>query len=286
MKKTNRVGTRLFEALIFLFLYAPIFILIIFSFNENRSRTVYEGFTFDWYIKLFQNESILNALWVTLLVSAIAAVVSTVAGTFTAVGLYSMRRRTRDAILAVNNIPVINADIITGVSLSLLFVSIFAILNRVLGLEIELGFGTLLIAHITFNIPYVILSVLPKLRQLDKNLFEAAQDLGATWMQSFFKVILPEIRPGIVSGLIMAFTLSIDDFVISYFTAGSRVQTLSMEIYAMTKKRISPEINALSTLLFVTVLVLLIIINVRQARQEKAAEKKMRALTSDSGSTK
>jgi len=273
-KKRPSVSSRIFEALIFLFLYAPIFVLIVFSFNEKRSRTIYEGFTFDWYLKLFQNESIINALIVTLLVSAIAAVVATVAGTFTAVGLYSIRRRPRDAILAVNNIPVINADIITGVSMSLLFVSAFSILQRVLGLRLELGFGTLLIAHITFNIPYVILSVLPKLRQLDKNLFEAAQDLGATWFQAFFKVILPEIRPGIVSGLIMAFTLSIDDFVISYFTAGSNVQTLSMAIYAMTKKRISPEINALSTLLFVTVLVLMIIINVRQAKQEKQLEKR------------
>ena len=272
-KKRPSVSSRIFEALIFLFLYAPIFVLIVFSFNEKRSRTIYEGFTFDWYLKLFQNESIINALIVTLLVSAIAAVVATIAGTFTAVGLYSIRRRPRDAILAVNNIPVINADIITGVSMSLLFVSAFSILQRILGLRLELGFGTLLIAHITFNIPYVILSVLPKLRQLDKNLFEAAQDLGATWFQAFFKVILPEIRPGIVSGLIMAFTLSIDDFVISYFTAGSNVQTLSMAIYAMTKKRISPEINALSTLLFVTVLILMIIVNVRQAKQEKQIQK-------------
>lgn len=274
MKKKNGFPSRLFEIFIFLFLYAPIFVLIVFSFNEKRSRTIYEGFTFDWYIKLFNNETIINALTVTLLVSVIAAVFATIAGTFTAVGLYSLRRRSREAILAVNNIPVINADIITGVSLSLLFVSAFSIIQRIFGIHIELGFGTLLIAHITFNIPYVILSVLPKLRQLDKNLFEAAQDLGCTWFQAFYKVILPEIRPGIVNGLIMAFTLSVDDFVISYFTAGSNVQTLSMAIYAMTKRRISPEINALSTLLFLTVLVLLIIINVREARQEKISNKK------------
>lgn len=274
MKKKNGIASRLFEIFIFLFLYAPIFVLIVFSFNEKRSRTIYEGFTFDWYIKLFNNETIINALTVTLLVSAIAAVVATIAGTFTAVGLYSLKRRSRDAILAVNNIPVINADIITGVSLSLLFVSAFSIIQRVFGIYVELGFGTLLIAHITFNIPYVILSVLPKLRQLDKNLFEAAQDLGCTWFQAFYKVILPEIRPGIVNGLIMAFTLSVDDFVISYFTAGSNVQTLSMAIYAMTKRRISPEINALSTIMFLTVLVLLIIINVREAKQEKAANKR------------
>ncbi len=277
MKKHNSFTSRLFAILVFIFLYAPIFLLIIFSFNNSKSRSVWSGFTFDWYSKLFTNTSILQSLWTTLLVSVIAAVLATIAGTFTAIGLYQLKRKPRELILAANNIPVINADIITGVSLSLLFVSIASLLAKLFGIKMSLGFGTLLIAHITFNIPYVILSVLPKLRQLDKNLFEAAQDLGATWMQAFYKVIIPEIRPGIVNGLIMAFTLSIDDFVISYFTAGSYVQTLSMEIYAMTKKRISPEINALSTILFLSVLLLLIITNVRQIHQEKAAIKKLNA---------
>lgn len=264
MKTKNGKGGRLLTFLLFFFLYAPILVLIVFSFNSTKSRTVWTGFTFDWYIKLFHNEAILSALYTTLLVSVLAALLATIAGTFAAVGLYNMKRRNRELLLQVNNIPVVNADIITGVSLCILFV----FLGRIMGFE--LGFGTLLIAHITFNIPYVILSVLPKLRQLDKNLFEAAQDLGCSWMQAFFKVILPEIWSGVTSGLLMAFTLSIDDFVISYFTAGS-VETLSMRIYAMTKKRISPEINAISTILFLTILLLLVIINVREVQQEKKA---------------
>ncbi|MDY4104060.1 MAG: ABC transporter permease subunit, partial [Oscillospiraceae bacterium] len=188
----------------------------------------------------------------------------------------------------VNNIPMMNADIVTGVSLCLLFVAFFngwgtfAAWFNSLGLfrlptrlptRLTMGFGTLLIAHITFNIPYVILSVSPKLRQMDKNLVDAAQDLGCTWMQAFWKVIIPEIKPGIVSGALTAFTMSIDDFVISYFTAGSSVSTLSMTIYGMTKKRVTPEINAVSTLLFVTVLLLLAIVNIREARLERQAEK-------------
>lgn len=180
-----------------------------------------------------------------------------------------MKRRWSNPLLAVNNIPVINADIVTGVSLCLMFVSLGSIL------KFELGFGTLLIAHITFNIPYVILSVMPKLHQLDKNLVDAAQDLGCTWMQAFYKVIIPEIMPGIINGMIIAFTMSIDDFVISYFTAGSQVQTLSMTIYSMTRKRVSPKINAVSTLLFVFVLIMLIIINIREIRQEKQLNNKV-----------
>ena len=264
MKPKNGKGGRLLTFLLFFFLYAPILVLIVFSFNSTKSRTVWTGFTFDWYVTLFYNDAILSALYTTLLVSVLAAVLATVAGTFAAVGIFNMKRRNRELMLQVNNIPVVNADIITGVSLCILFV----FLGKMLGFE--LGFGTLLIAHVTFNIPYVILSVLPKLRQLDNNLFEAAQDLGCSWMQAFFKVILPEIWPGVTSGLLMAFTLSIDDFVISYFTAGS-VETLSMRIYAMTKKRISPEINAISTILFLTILLLLVVINVREVRQEKKA---------------
>jgi spermidine/putrescine transport system permease protein len=205
----------------------------------------------------------LSSLYVTLIVSVLAAVIATVVGSFAAIGFFNMKKKWRSPLLAINNIPVINADIITGVSMSLLFVSASTIL------KFRLGFATLLIAHISFNIPYVILSVMPKLYQLDKNLFEAAQDLGCTWFQAVMKVIVPEIMPGIVNGLIIAFTMSIDDFVISYFTAGSRVQTLSMTIYAMTRRRISPEINAISTILFLTILVLLLIINIREARQEK-----------------
>ena len=278
IKRKNSFGGKLLLVLTFLFLYAPILVLIIFSFNASKSRTVWAGFTTEWYTKLFQDEMVLNSLYVTLAVSVIAAIVATVVGTFAAIGFYNMRKRWRNPLLTINNIPVVNADIITGVSLSLLFVSAGALFH------FKLGFGTLLIAHITFNIPYVILSVMPKLYQLDQNLFEAAQDLGCTWMQAFVKVIIPEIMPGIVNGMIIAFTMSVDDFVISYFTAGSQVQTLSMTIYAMTRRRISPEINALSTLLFAVVLALLVVINLRESRQEKRAEQAQKKLSAESGS--
>lgn len=263
-------GSRLMTALVFFFLYAPIIVLVVFSFNSTKSRSVWSGFTLSWYTELFQDSAILAALRTTLLVSAISALIAAVIGTFAAIGFYNMKRRPRGIFLSISNIPVINADIITGVSISLLFVLGLTAINAVFGTHLQLGFGTLLLAHISFNIPYVILSVMPKLYQLDKNLFEAAQDLGCTWIQAFWKVIIPEIRPGIVNGIITAFTMSIDDFVISYFAAGSGAETLSMVIYSMTRKRISPEINALSTLLFGTVLLLLLLINLRESRQEKA----------------
>ena len=261
---TKRPGLfgRFYTALILFFLYAPIFVLITFSFNSSRSRSVWSGFSLQWYRQLFQDAAVLNAFYTTLAVSLLAAVLATAAGTFAAVGLYNMRRRWRAPIIHVNNIPLINADIVTGVSLSLLFVSLGVLL------KFELGFGTLLIAHITFNIPYVILSIMPKLRQLDSNLVDAACDLGCTWMKAFRKVIIPEIMPGIINGLIIAFTLSIDDFVISYFTAGRSVMTLPMVVFSMTRRRVSPQINALSTILFSAVLTLLIIVNIRQIKQE------------------
>ncbi|MDR0819477.1 MAG: ABC transporter permease [Oscillospiraceae bacterium] len=260
MKKSLLLG-RILTVIVFVFLYVPIAVLVVFSFNASKSRKIWSGFTLDWYRQLFHNQMIMNSFYVTLTVSIIAAVVATIVGTFAAVGFFNMKKQPRGVLLAINQLPVINADIITGVSMMLLFVSAKALMG------FEFGFGTLLIAHITFNIPYVILSVMPKLYQLDNNLFEAAQDLGATWMKAFFKVILPEIRPGIVNGLLIAFTMSIDDFVISYFTAGSHLQTLSMTIYSMTRRRISPEINALSTLLFAVVLGLLLIVNLRQMKQ-------------------
>ena len=271
-KQKMGVPGKILTALLYIFLYAPIIVLIVFSFNSTKSRTIWTGFTLDWYKELFQDEMIISSLEVTLLVSVLAAVIATIVGTFAAIGFYNMKRRWRSPLLTVNNIPVVNADIITGVSMSLLFVSAGLLLNT------GLGFGTLLIAHITFNIPYVILSVMPKLYQLDRNLFEAAQDLGCTWFQTIVKVILPEIMPGIVNGLLIAFTMSVDDFVISYFTAGSSVQTLSMTIYSMTRRRISPEINAISTLLFAFVLILLVTVNVRESRQRKANDKKARIL--------
>ena len=284
MNRKPSLFSRLMTGLIFLFLYAPIFVLIVFSFNDSKSRSVWVGFTLDWYDKLFHDQMILDALYTTLAVSVLASVIATIAGTFAAIGFYNMRKRWRTPLMTVNNIPMMNADIVTGVSMCLLFVAFFsgwgsfASWFNTLGLfrlptHLTMGFGTLLIAHITFNIPYVILSVGPKLRQMDKNLVDAAQDLGCTWMQAFWKVVVPEIKPGIINGLLIAFTMSVDDFVISYFTAGSSTANLAMRIYAMTKKRISPEVNAVSTLLFVTVLILLVIINLREARQERAAEK-------------
>ena len=280
MKKNHTAG-RLLMGLVFLFLYAPILLLIIFSFNSGESSMVWQGLSLDCYKKLFQIPIIKESVYTTLLVSLLATVIATIAGTFAAIGLYSMSRRARDPLLTVNNIPMMNADIVTGVSLCLFFAAFFQNWGNIakwfnsiqslveLPSRLTLGFSTLLIAHVVFNIPYIILNVAPKLRQMDKNLVDAAQDLGCTWMQAFFLVILPEIKPGIVSGALIAFTMSIDDFVISYFTAGSATSTLAMTIYGMTKKRVTPEVNAVSTLLFVAVLVLLVVKNLRESRQEQ-----------------
>lgn len=275
MQNRNPVIAKVLNVLVFLFLYLPIAVLIVFSFNDSKSRTVWSGFSLHWYEELFHDEEILSAFSTTLTVSVLAAVIATVLGTAAAIGFHSMKRKPRHLLMTINNIPMTNADIITGVSLMLLFV----FTGNLLGFS--LGFGTLLVAHITFNIPYVVLAVLPKLRQLNPNLGEAAMDLGATPWQAFWKVLMPELRPGILNGLLIAFTLSIDDFVISYFTAGSEVATLAMQIYAMTRKRISPEVNALSTILFVSVLTLLLIVNFREMHQSKQAEKRNRALQRD-----
>jgi spermidine/putrescine transport system permease protein len=281
--KKNGIFSRLFSILIFLFLYAPIFLLIFFSFNEAKSNRVWSGFSLKWYAELFQDSRLLGALQTTLLLSVLAALIATVLGTAAAIGFSSMKKRARSVCLSINNIPLTNADIITGVSMMLLFV--FAIsafngtLGGALGVKWRTGFMTLLIAHITFDTPYVILSVMPKLRQLDPNTYEAAQDLGATGWYAFHKVILPEIMPGVLNGMLIAFTMSIDDFVISYFTKGSGVTTLAVEIYTMVKKPVTPEINALFTLLFLSVLALLLIINVRQSRQERVQRRRKAALT-------
>lgn len=281
--RKNRFGNRLFTGLVFLFLYAPIFVLIIFSFNATKSRTVWGGFSLQWYVRLFQDEAVLSALQTTLLVSVLSALIAVVAGTAAAIGFSNMKRKSRTLLLSINNVPLTNADIVTGVSLSLLFVAAINAFNSTLGEWLGVrwtqGFGTLLIAHITFNIPYVILSVMPRIRQLDPHVYEAAQDLGATSFYAFRKVILPDLMPGIVNGALIAFTMSIDDFVISYFTAGSKVSTLAMEIYAMARRKISPEINAISTLLFISVLLLLVIVNLREASQERQARKYKAALT-------
>ncbi len=260
--------SRIYTALIFLFLYAPIVVLIVFSFNGSTvgSRSVFSGFSFRWYGELFQDELLLDSLRNTLIIAVVAAAVSTVLGTAAAIGISGMNKWIRRAVMNVTNFPMVNPDIVTGVSLMLLFVAA----TRMLG-GASLGMASLILAHITFCLPYVILSVMPKLRQMDPNLSEAAQDLGCPPSSAFFRVVLPEIMPGIVTGMIMAFTLSIDDFVVSYFTSGT-TQTLPIFIYSMTRKRVSPEINALSTLLFAIILLLLLVINTRTARDAKKAE--------------
>lgn len=264
-----KIGSKIYTALIFLFLYAPIIVLIVFSFNdtETGSRTVWSGFSLKWYAKLFQDRYILEALRNTLIIAVVSAICATVIGTAAAIGMNSMKKLPRKIFMNITNFPMVNPEIVTGVSLMLLFV--FAV-NAFGGKS--LGMGSLIMAHITFCLPYVILSVMPKLRQMNPSLYEAAQDLGCPPAKAFFKVVLPEIIPGIVTGFIMAFTLSIDDFVISYFTSGT-TQTLPIYIYSMTRKRISPEINALSTVLFGVIMVLLIIVNVRRSKDTRRGER-------------
>ena len=263
MKKLGKF----YMALVLFFLYIPIFVLIVFSFNETKSRSVFSGFTLEWYERLFKNEIIISSLINTIIIAVVASIAATILGTLAAIGINSMRKVPKAIVLNVTNMPVINPEIVTGVSLMLLFVFFAARMN------FEFGFGTLLIAHITFNVPYVILNVMPKFKQMDPNLFEAAQDLGCSPFSALYKVILPEIMPGIVSGFLMSFTFSLDDFVVSYFTSGSTSQTLPITIYSMTRRKISPEINALSTLIFIVVVIVLIVKNIIENRQYKAKEK-------------
>lgn len=261
----KKVG-RLCSVLMFIFLYAPIAVMIFFSFNSSRSTYVFEVFSLKWYGELFNSSATLNALRNTLVLAALSALIATLLGTLAAVGIFNMRSKFgKSAMMTVTNIPMMNPDVVTGVSMMLLFVFI----GRLIGAQQYLSFYTILIAHITFNLPYVILNVLPKLRQTDKNLVEAAQDLGCTPHSAFYKVVLPNISSGIVSGFIMAFTLSLDDFVISYFTNGIGFQTLPLLIYNQTtKKTVKPDIYALSSVIFFAILILLIIVNLIQARSE------------------
>lgn len=254
---------RTYVYLIFAFLYAPIAVLISLSFNAACSRGSWGGFTLQWYVELFQDRVIMNSLYTTLFIGITSALVATIIGTAAAIGIHNSRGWQKKLVMNLTYIPVLNPEIVTGISLMILFV--FA--------KLQFGYLTLLLAHITFNIPYVILSVLPKLRQLDKNLYEAALDLGAEPWYAFLKVILPEIMPGVITGLLLAFTLSIDDFVVSFFTTGSGVATLSITVYSMARRGINPKLNALSTIMFVAVLLLLIIVNVRQAQDEKKARR-------------
>lgn len=254
----GRLFKRFYMLLVFMFLYAPIAVLIVYSFNDSRTRGNWSGFTFKWYVELFQDRQIMSSLYYTLAVAVLSSIIATLVGTGAAIGIHSMNKFKKAVIMNLTYLPVLNPDIVTGISLMLLF--IFA--------RLPLGFFSLLLAHITFNIPYVILSVLPKLRQLNKHLYEAALDLGASPLYALWKIIIPEISPGIVTGFLLAFTLSIDDFVISFFTTGSGVSNLSIIVYSMARRGINPKINALSTLMFASVLILLLIVNKRTSRDK------------------
>lgn len=265
--KKKFLGKKFYIGLMFLFLYAPIGILIAYSFNKGKS-SVWSGFTFDWYVKLFQDDAIMTALSNTLLVAVLASVFATILGTIASIGMYNFKGAPRKFFQTISNIPIINPEIVTGISLMLLFVFLGNVFN------FEKGFVTLLLSHICFCTPYVILSVTPKLRQMDNHLYEAAMDLGCSQFQAFFRVVLHELMPGIVSGFLISFTYSLDDFIISFFTSGTKFQTLPIEIYTMLRKRVSPKINALSTILFVVIFTVLIITNIHGAKQEKRGSDK------------
>ena len=256
MKKTLK---GLYLGLILVFLYSPIAVMIVLSFNASKSRAKWGGFTFDWYVRLTQRSDILQALWVTLSVAVIATVLATILGTAAAIGIQAMKKRPAALLMKASYLPMTTPDIVTGVSLMLMFVFV----------NIPMGYWTMVMAHIAFDTPYVLFSVMPKLRQTDKNLYEAALDLGCTPLQAFFKVILHEIMPGVVSGALMAFTMSLDDFVISYFVYGAQFVTLPVEIYNYTKKPLQPKIYALFTLLFLVILVLMVLMNLLQLRDSK-----------------
>ena len=270
---------KVYTGLIMLFLFAPIMILLVFSFNAAKSLSVFSGFSLHWYEELFRDAETLGAVKNTLILAVSASLISTVMGTAAAVGMYRLRSRyLRAALDTATNIPMINPDIITGISLMLMFVFV----GRLFGAATSLNFATMLIAHITFCLPYVILQVLPKLQQMDQALPEAAMDLGCTPLKAFLKVEIPEIFPGVVTGLIMAFTLSLDDFVISYFTSGNGFQTLPIRIYNMTKKTVTPKMYALATIIFFVILALLLLSNlldantaqtVKEAREKKKTRK-------------
>ena len=249
MKKT--VLQKIYIFLIFLFLYAPILTLMVLSFNASRTRAKWGGFTLNWYIHLFQNRDIMEALSNTLAIALISSLAATVIGLIACVAMNGMKKGGRAVMMGIGNIPMLNAEIVTGISLMLLFLS----------LGMRFGFGTVLLSHITFNIPYVILSIMPRMKQLNPNVYEAALDLGASRPNAFFRVVFPELLPGILSGFLMAFTMSLDDFIITHFTKGPGVDTLSTKIYTEVKKGIKPEMYALSTLIFVTVLILLVLVN-------------------------
>lgn len=256
MRKAVR---RIYIALIFLFLYAPIGTLVVLSFNASKSRAKWGGFTLKWYASLFENEEILQALVNTLAIALLSSIFATIIGTIACIAMQNMKKRNRAIIMGITNIPMLNAEIVTGISLMLLFIII----------GMKFGFLTILLSHITFNIPYVILSVMPRMKQLNPSTYEAALDLGASHLQAFFKVTFPDLLPGILSGFLMAFTMSLDDFIITHFTKGPGIDTLSTKIYTEVKKGIKPEMYALSTIIFTTVLILLLLVN-RTPKEKKS----------------
>ncbi len=267
-----KYASRIYLCLIFGILYIPILTLIVFSFNSANSTAVFEGFSFRWYKELFSSPDTFVALRNTLILAVLSALISTVIGTAAAEGIYRMKSKiTKGVINSVTNIPMMNPEIVTGMSMMLFFVAVAGILR--ISYE-EIGFAAMLIAHVTFCLPYVILSVLPRINELGNSLSEAAMDLGCTPAQAFFKVKLKNIMPGVISGMVMAFTLSLDDFVISYFVGSSNFQTLPLLIYSMTKKKVTPDMYALSTLIIVAIFILLLISNVKSGKKTREVGKK------------
>ncbi len=257
--KKRNIGSSIYMVLLFLFLYAPVVVLMVYSFNAAKSRGTWGGFSLKWYVELFEDSQLLSALYNTIAIAVLSAVIATIIGTMAAIGIQAYRNKTvKAAIAMVTNIPVVSSELVTGVSLMILFVAV----------HIPRGFFTLLLSHITFNIPYVVLSVTPNLTQLNRDLYDAALDLGAKPLHAFRKVIFPELWPGIINGLLLSFTMSLDDFIISFFTTGNGVSNLSIYVYSMAKRGINPKINALSTIMFVVVLLLLILINKRSSRDK------------------
>ena len=279
-KRTSKILMRTYVILIFCFLYLPIAVMIAFSFNESKSRAVFTGFTLDWYKSLFHNEMILSSLALSLVLALVSSVVATVLGTLATIGINSMSRKSQLIINNISYVPVVNPEIITGVSLMLLFV-----MAQTFGIGGEgglFGWPTLLIAHITFNVPYVIFNVSPKLRQLDPSIYNAALDLGCTPRQAFIKVILPQLTPAILSAFLICLTYSIDDFMISYFNSGT-MQTLPIAIYSMTRKKVSPEINALSAVMFCVILTIILVSNYLDSRSYKKNQTAIRKAMSEEG---
>lgn len=270
MKKTNKksgILSKIYIALIMIFLYAPIAVLIFYSFNKGKS-TAWKGFSLKWYEQLFKDDNIMNALGNTIIIAVLASFFATILGTAAAIGINNFKGKKRVLIQNASNIPIISPDIVMGVSLMLLFTFLGVMFN------FEMGFVTVLISHICFCVPFVVLNVMPRIRRMDSSIYDAALDLGCNQWQAFYKVVIHELMPGIFSGLLMSFTYSLDDFIITYFTRGAKFQNLSIEIYSMTHRRISPKINALSALLFLAVLIIMIIINLRERHEEKVKAQK------------